>query len=179
MVKNDYYSYRRKIKSGDLLVWNKGAGNLLDTVSLFLIKLFTLSEYVHVGIAWRVAGRLFVIEATMGGVRITPLSKRAEFFHLPMGIKWLKSYDSFLLDKVGNSYSIMSVIKGYLGLYVNTKDAKWQCVELANSFYKYTGIDFNDIFTPAKLVTAILKDGGNIFYVSGKRVNKTKGVSDG
>ena len=172
MARHDYYTYSRKIKSGDLLIWNKGAGGYINNASLFIIKLFTLSEYVHVGIAWKIASRVFVIEAAMDGVKITPLSKRHEFFHMPMGIKWFKTYDSFLLDKVGDVYSIQDAVRGYLGLFVDTEDRAWQCVELAVSFYKHTGLDLGDVYTPAKLVTQLLDLGRQMTYVNGRRANR-------
>jgi hypothetical protein len=166
---NDYYTYSRKIRSGDLLVWNRGGVGGLNTALMTIIKLFTLSEYVHVGIAWKISGRVFVIEANLGGVRIAPLNKRSEFFHVPMMVKWSKTYDSYLLDKVGDSYSIMDAVKGYLGLFVDTEDRNWQCVELAVSFYKHIGLDLGATYTPAKLVNELLNLGHQLIYVNGRR----------
>lgn len=165
-VKNDYYLYRRKIRSGDLLVWDKGSGGVFTGLILFFIKLFTLSEYVHVGVAWKTAGRLFVIEASLLGVRITPLSKKKSFYHVPMNLTWTKAHDCFLLDKIGHSYSIKDAIKGYFGTITPGEDDRWQCAELATVFYKHVGLDFGKSYTPAKLVKSVLADGYNMVYVT-------------
>ena len=150
----DFQDLRNNIQSGDLLIWSskeKTIGNLI----LILIRLFTLSEYSHVGIAWRVGEHLFVIEASMPEVRIVPLYKRRNFYHLPMNLTWSSEHSNRLLNYVGCRYSIVEAVRGYLG-QTNPRDDRWQCAELAVDFYKHAGIDFGLAFTPAKLVEAVI-----------------------
>jgi hypothetical protein len=156
---NDYYLYRRKIRSGDLLVWSHGSGGLINGIILTTIKLFTLSEYVHVGVAWKTAGRLFVVEATLDGVKISPLSKKGSFFHIPMNLKWTKEYDCLLLSKIGEPYSIHDAITGYLGILKPGSNDAWQCAELVHSFYAHIGLDLGNAHTPTKIVNNTLVKG--------------------
>ena len=79
---NHYANIRQHIKSGDLLAWSHRApwwASLRDC-KIALVRLFTRSEYCHVGIAWVLGGRVFVIEAVKPEVRIYPLSKLAPFY---------------------------------------------------------------------------------------------------
>ena len=166
MNKLKYSEYKKNIKSGDLLVWNKGEESFKSKLVLFIIRLFTLSEYSHVGIAWKVSDRLFIIEATIPRVRIVPLSNQDGFYHIPMKIKWKKAYTDYLLSRVGERYSLREAILGYLGK-TTPDDRHWQCAELANTFYKNVGTDFGDANTPSKLVKAILEQTeAELHYVS-------------
>lgn len=158
MDKPQYTNYRDTIRSGDLLIWSKGTNSFVGNILLFIIRLFTMSEYTHVGIAWKIGNRLFVIEANMPSVRIIPLSSFSKFYHIPMGIEWTNDIESYLLDKIGEPYSIKGAITGYFGS-INNTDGNWQCAELANMFYKSIGIDYGDAYTPSKLVKAILENG--------------------
>ena len=171
-MSNDYYLYRRKIKSGDLLAWDSGSGSIFNTITLFIIKVVTLSPYVHVGVAWKTAGRLFVIEAGLDGVKISPLSKKKNFYHIAMDVKWTTAHDCFLLNKVGESYSVSDAIRGALGLLESHYDHKWQCAELATAFYSYLGMDLGDSYTPAKLVDVLLTMGKTLVKVT--RVDKPR-----
>lgn len=156
MVKKvDYDMHRSQIRSGDLLVWSKNRSSKFSNFLLFIIKLFTQSTYAHVGVAWKIGNRLFVIEATIPQVRIVPVSKNDEFYHIPINIQWKKDYEIFLLDKIGLSYSVFDAINAFFGKRLE-KDDRWQCAELANEFYRSIGLDFKDAYTPSDLVESVL-----------------------
>ena len=74
-----YSEYRDQIKSGDLLAWSHRGFRSWHDFKVQAVRLFTQSEYSHVGIAWVVGGRVFVIEAVEPRVRIFPLSKLGEY----------------------------------------------------------------------------------------------------
>ena len=158
-----YVQHRSQIRSGDLLVWSKNPRNKLSNLLLFIIKLFTQSTYAHVGIAWKVGKRLFVIEATMPQVRIIPVSEREEFYHIPLNIEWKKDYEVFLLDKIGLDYSVFDAINAFLGKRLE-KDDRWQCAELANEFYRSIGIELGNAYTPGDLVESVLETQGTSIY---------------
>lgn len=150
-----YEEHRNQIKSGDLLIWDKGSGSLISNFLINLVRFFTRSEYGHVGIAWKVNKRLFVIEAVIPHVRIIPLSSKDVFYHVPMSIEWSEESESFLLSKVGLEYSIIDCINAYIGR-TSTDMNKWQCAELACEFYRYSGIDIKRAYEPGLLVKTIL-----------------------
>lgn len=160
-----YCDYRNKIKSGDLLAWDKGRKGFIAGLLMKIVKLATGSKYCHVGIAWKSGGRLFVIEATPPAVRLTPLSVIKSFYHIPMKIRWLSKYNDYLLDKIGLKYSIKDCIRAYFGKLSPDND-EYQCAELACEFYKSIGIDLGESYEPGILVKAvILKRNTNIVLV--------------
>jgi hypothetical protein len=81
-----------------------------------------------------------------------------------MNISWTKAHDCFLLDKIGDSYSVKDAIKGYFGI-LKADDDRWQCAELANVFYRHIGLDFGNAYTPAKLVQSVLDEGYGLVSV--------------
>ena len=118
-----YMEERPKIKSGDVLAWS--SPGFINS----LIKGATQSTWTHVGIAWVVGGRVFVLEAfPRNGVRIQPLSKELPFYHLRSDkFKWTKDMEAYALERVGESYSVLEAIRGFFG--VTKKDSKWECAE--------------------------------------------------
>lgn len=149
-----YSEYKEQIKSGDLLAWStKGVHSFMDIVTN-IIRVVTQSEYEHVGVAWVISGRIFVIEAVFPNVRIRPLTQRSPFYIVPMNIEWDQSKEEFLLSKVGASYSIWKAITSvFVKLPVNQE---WQCAQLANEFYKSCNINLGDSSTPADIVEQAL-----------------------
>lgn len=157
MTKCKYKEERYRMRSGDLLAWDKGRGSILSTLTTSTIQLFTGSRYGHVGVVWTFAGRVFVIEASPPAVRLTPVSTINEFFYIPTRLRWRRTYEEFLLSKIGLNYSIMDCIRAYLGI-LNTKDNdSYQCAELACEFYKLTGILKDNRYEPGLLVDAIIE----------------------
>ena len=145
-----YYDYyKTEIESGDLLAWSSTA------IELKIVQLFTLSSFDHVGIAWRVDGRLFVIEARPPEIRIYPLSKLRPFYHVPMHIDWSEDYTEYLLEHVGDPYSRWEAIRAFFN--ISKKDNHWQCAEFANSFYSRVGLDIDFGLTPRSVVDAAIE----------------------
>src|SRR3990172_2868969 len=70
----NYKSHRTSIKTGDVLVWSHRKISSWYDFKIMLIRLFQMSEYVHVGVAIVMGGRVWVLEAVSPGVRFVPLS---------------------------------------------------------------------------------------------------------
>jgi hypothetical protein len=147
------------IQSGDLLVWSKDKRSTISNVYLNVIRFATSSEYAHTAIAWRINGRLFIVEATMPNIRLIPVMVDDEFFHIPMGLEWQNESEEYLIDKLGLLYSLFDAMRGYLGITLEN-DRKYQCAELCKEFYELHGIVLGNSFTPAKLVNDILENYG-------------------
>lgn len=151
----NYNTYRQLIKSGDILAWTNKKWDTFADVLVQGIRIATRSEYSHVGIAWVVGDRVMVVEAVPPLVRIYPLSKLLPFYHVELDIKWSPYFDEKLLAHVGEKYSILQAMESFF-----TKppsDNKWQCVELADDFYRSIGINLGSDFTPSSLIESILK----------------------
>lgn len=151
----NYEDHRPNIRSGDLLIWSKDPSSSFRNFLLDVVRFFTKSEYGHVGIAWKIGGRLFVIEATIPRVRIVPVSDLSSFYHVPLRMRWKREYEDYLLEKVGAPYSMRDAIRAYFTDSVEN-DGTWQCAELANRFYSRVGIPMGNAFTPAKIVERLL-----------------------
>jgi hypothetical protein len=151
----NYEQFRGQINSGDVLVWtHRGWGSWYD-IQLQLIKMATRSEYCHVGVAWVVGGRVFIVEAVVPKVRIYPLSKEVPFYHIPCGDDyWNDSVEEYALSKIGEEYSKLEAIKGGINTLRTGENDFWQCSELVNSILVKGNIfkDGDVISTPSAVV---------------------------
>lgn len=163
----EYKEARKKIKSGHLLAWS---GN---TFFSNLIKFFTKSFITHVGIAWKIGGRLFVIESIEGvGVRIFPASRLTPFFWIYSTDgeenKWTDEIEETALKRVGEKYSIIGCIKALLGRPLK-KDKNWQCAEFSSYILELLGYDAKGYTIPDNLVKKMLGAKGILIEVTKKK----------
>lgn len=150
-----YDEYKDNIKSGDLLAWSTTSLRTWHDLVGRTIRVFTQSEYEHVGIAWVVAGRVFVVEAVHPCVRIYPLSRLRPFYIVHMGVTWREELEAFLLSNVGSPYSILAAIKSYFKPL--KADGEWQCAELAMSLYQLDNRNYGEDYTPSGLIRNVLE----------------------
>jgi len=90
--------------------------------------MMTRSEWSHTGLAWVIAGRVFVIEAVGSGVRIFPLSRAGNFTLVRRGI-FTGAQEEFALAQVGKRYSKLDALRSFFGASDAT-DGRWFCSEL-------------------------------------------------
>ncbi len=160
-----YQDVRENIRSGDVLVWKKDRLSFMSNLFLKVIRFFTLSEFAHVAVAWRVGSRLFAIEATQPFVRIFPISGYDEFYHIPLNLKDIKEDNiNFLLSQVGKTYSLKGAIRAYFDLPLDYSDNAWQCAELTGEFLRRVGIEISGT-TPSDLVEDLLLDGYSVTLI--------------
>ena len=162
----DYSDARIDIQSGDLLAWS---GH-----SFFsrLIKMFTASSMTHVGIAYRLGGRLFVIESIVGrGIRLFPLSRRIPFFWIRPSNRdysWNPIVEETALKKIGEKYSFKECIRALFKRRLK-RDAYWQCAEFASYILSLEGYKTNGYNIPHTLVQKMLDEKCVIVKVSKKK----------
>ena len=117
-----YAAARRRIRSGDLLAWShRGWGSWYD-LQIQAVRMFTRSEYCHVGLAWNVGGRMFVLEAVSAGVRIFPLSRLMPCYWLPLAAAWDGTVEEIALAHVGERYSKWQAVLAGLGMLRQGED---------------------------------------------------------
>lgn len=121
-----YAKFRPLIKSGDLLAWSgtSSFGNL--------IRRWTGSSYSHVGIAWVIGDRVFVLEALDGrGVVISPLSNRLSCYHIETRTNWTVTMEAkaLALQLIGKPYSYLDALRA--GLHLKPRSGGYQCVKYA------------------------------------------------
>lgn len=152
-----YAQAREQIQSGDLLAWShRGWGSWYD-IQIQMVRVFTQSEYSHVGVAWVTAGRVFALEAVQTGVRIFPLSRLLPFYWLPMGASWESEVECWALQQVGEPYSRWQAVLAGLGLLRAGEDNIWQCAEYAQEVARRQGTPLPSKATPADLVWAAMR----------------------
>ena len=148
-----YSDLRSRIQTGDVLAWSEG-GSWLSwrNVQLNLVRMGTMSDYNHVGLAYVLAGRVFVVEAVVPEIRIFPLSKELPFYYIPTPFRLNEEQEAKLMGRVGLPYSKWLAIKS--AFTKNTEGEKeWECAKLVNE----TLTDFDPGFdllndTPAATV---------------------------
>jgi len=151
------YSYaKRRIKSGDILAWS-GSSFFSNTV-----KVLTKSQYSHIGIAWRVNGKLLIVEALEGkGVRIFPAYRKTPFYFLKRSkFIFTKRMEQKMLSHIGDNYSWFGCVRGWLG-FKTRKDNRFQCAEFVNYILNVG----EKCETPVKIVTYLIENGARLYFV--------------
>lgn len=162
-MKNNYIDLRSTIKSGDILVWTNRKIEKISDITLQVIRLFTKSDYTHVGIAWVVEDRIFVIDAVMPVVRIYPLSRLLPFYLIQTNVNWNKEVENFALSTIGEKYSIKQAILSLVNK--PNLDDNWQCAELVHEILMKCNIDLGESYTPSDIVYNALKNSYNLKLV--------------
>jgi hypothetical protein len=147
-----YENVRSKIKSGDVLAWTHRSWRTWYDIQIQLVRIFTQSEYSHVGVAYVVADRVFVLESVSSGIRQQPLSAEIPFFWLPTGSLWTDDTLVAAMSKMGQSYSKW---EGILSLWRKIKPGsndKWECAEYTNFILQNAGINIDCRNVPSEVV---------------------------
>ena len=122
-----YSRAREQIKSGDILLWTHRSWASWYDIQIQFVRMGTQSKYCHVGIAWKIADRLFVLEAVGSGIRIYPLSATVPFDVIARD-DWNEEHEIKALSVIGEKYSKWEAIKGLFGL-TSVDNHKWECAE--------------------------------------------------
>lgn len=149
-----YSEARKHLKSGDLLAWSHARWRSWYDIKIQLVRMFTRSEYCHVGVCWCVGGRVFVLEAVSAGVRIFPLSRELPFYWIPLRAAWESEVEMWALRQVGEPYSQWQAVLAGLGLLKVGEDSIWQCAEYTAEVLRRAGIDVGIGATPTAVVAS-------------------------
>ena len=159
-----YKHARPLIKSGDILAWSHRGVHSWHDLKVWFVRMFTRSEYSHVGTAWVVGERVFVIEAVMPLVRIYPLSKLGDFYHLGMGAYWRRATEALALSFVGHQYNQLQAMQA--PFITPPDDDRWECAELVAAIARQDSIDLGVVYTPSEVVLAAQKRGAAMTLVT-------------
>lgn len=158
-----YSEARATIRSGDILAWSHRGIKSWHDLKIWFVRMITRSEFSHVGTAWVIGDRVFVIEAVMPLVRIYPLSKLGEFYWLPMSAPWMPETEALALSRVGDEYSQLQAMRAPFSK--PPADDLWECAELAAAVAASDGINLGEVFTPSAVVRAAQERGSNLRLV--------------
>ena len=147
------------IQTGDLLVWSKSSRKKCFPFDYMkVVRLFTLSNYGHVSVAWVENSNVLHVEAVQPRIQKTVLPPSEGLYIIPMGLNLSgKDMSEFFSDKIGLPYGILDAFRAWAGWTLRDEE-KWQCAELALEFYRAIGIDLPDALTPSELVRTIMRE---------------------
>lgn len=163
-----YLEARDQIKSGDIIALSRGGWGNFHDILVNCVRIFTKSTYSHVGIAWVIGGRVFIVDAVVPKIRIFPLSKEVPFYWLPTPFKWNDTVEEKLLERVGEPYSRIEAIRAFISKNTNGERV-WECAKLVNRTMMVFDPGFDDINdTPACTVEYLQsKHNCPLIYVDG------------
>ncbi|MCA3067478.1 MAG: hypothetical protein ING73_11225 [Rhodocyclaceae bacterium] len=161
-----YSQARATIKTGDLLAWSHGSLRSWKDFQVMLVRMFTRSEFSHVGIAWVANGRVFIIEAVGAGVRIYPLSREVPFYLCRKPTYLDQRAIDFLFERIGAPYSKIQAVLAGLGILTKGADDIWQCAELVLDALSRDVDSLGDInATPTAVVKQAMRQWGALEYI--------------
>lgn len=148
-----------EIETGDLLIFSDDGDSWLSKIILYVVRLFTRSEYGHVGIAVKKDDKLFVFDASIPFIRLRPIEDTDSFYFVHMETPL--DLTNMLHEYLGLKYSMSDAIRAYLGLTTKT-DGRYQCVELVKEIYNRNGLVFKESkLTPSAFVDSLLSSNTN------------------
>lgn len=160
-----YADARPLIKSGDILAWSHRGWRTFHDIKIQMVRFFTQSKYSHVGTAWVIGDRVFVLEAVQPLVRSFPLSKLLVdgCDWIPLNAPWRDATLTFAVWCVGDPYSQLQALQSFNGQ--PPVDKKWQCAELCRSIAELDGIDLGPRAVPSSVVDYAIIAGGSLHTI--------------
>jgi uncharacterized protein YycO len=138
-----YSDARKNIKSGDVLFFTCDKVRSFSDLKDKIIMWWTKSKYYHTAIAWVIDGRVFMLEAVPGGVRMFPLSKELPVDWVSVPKYWNKKIAEWSISHLGDPYSQKDCALEFFKILKNGSNAEWQCAEFAGYILKMGGV-FDD-----------------------------------
>lgn len=152
------------MQSGDILAFSHDEWASVSDLETQAVRFFTRSEFSHVGVAWVIGGRVFIIEAVVPKVRIYPLSKLLPFYWIPMRRELSDAAVEAALSIVGEDYSKIEAIRGYFGTN-SEENHLWECAEEVKFVLRKNGITLPGRATPTQVVRDAMGLGNPLIMV--------------
>lgn len=152
---------RRDIRNGDILAWGEGGSSGVNAFWLKLIMAVTGEDFGHVAVAWRAfdghgSDELFASEANMPRIGLKRLTQHSQYYCIPMNLEWKEDHRHWLLSKMGLTYGYLDALRAGFGL-TTSDDRRYQCIEYADDFLNFAGLETGKKRTPGAFVKDILK----------------------
>ena len=166
-----YSETRQEFQSGDLIVLSHYKWTSWYDLQVMAVRLFSATEYCHIGVCVVLGGRVWVAESVSPVVRFIPLSNYAEdgFYVIPTRTVMQEGELEFLLSKIGKAkYSKWQAIKAYLKRLKLGADDEYECAEYAICARRLSGLDVGPVAVPANVVKQAMKQGMRMYYVEGQ-----------
>lgn len=162
-----YDQIRPLIKTGDLLAWSHSGWGSWHAIQVSLVRMFTQSEFSHVGLAFVVYDRIFVLEAVSSGVRIYPLSRALPFYLVSNPKELSTPALEWAFQYIGNEYE--SKWRMVLATFIDIdlkNNHRFQCSEYVNGILTMNDQEITVIDTPSAIVEAAMQHWGSLQYIT-------------
>lgn len=160
----NYDQARPLIQSGDLLAFSHYTLRDLYDLQIQIVRCATQSEYSHVGIAYVMGGRVWLIESVVPKVRMIPLSNVLQdgpFYWTPLGTPLSDAELEFYCSEMGvGDYSKLEAVQAQLGRLDIGANHDWECAELVISGRRRSGLDLGPKAVPTDVVRAAQRRPG-------------------
>lgn len=158
-----YTDVRPLIRSGDMLAFNHGDWNTIDGIKTQVVHMATRSTYSHVGLAWVVGGRVFVLEAVKPSIRIFPLSLSGPFYLLNMNAPWTPETEEYALLHIGYPYSELNAMEAF---FVSLPEGDVsECAAYVHEVLLRDGINLGLRATPDAVILQAQRQGASLLYI--------------
>jgi len=165
-----YSDARPLICSGDLIAQSTGSWLTWKGVKINFVRMFTRSTYSHVGIAWVVGGRVFMLEAVSPKLRIYPMSSIGDFYLIPLNANWSEAVEELALSKVGVNYSQATAVKSFF-ILLDADDVR-QCAAYVLNILRSAGINLGTKAIPDDVVLKAMQAGATCVLVTQKELHE-------
>lgn len=161
-----YSEFRANIKTGDLLAFSNTTWSSWHDFQVHVVRMATESEFSHVGIAYVVNDRVFVLEAVSQGVVQTPISEYKTFFHASNPELLSQVALDFAFAKMGTPYEskILMVLNQIINLRLN-RNSRLQCSEYVNGILCANKQWLTSTDTPTAIVMKAMMSWGSLTRV--------------
>ena len=150
---------RAAIRSGDVLAWSHSKWRSWYDFKVQMVRVFTQSEYCHVGLAWVIAERVFILESVTAGVRLFPLSKELPCYWIPTSLDWTEQGEEFALAQLGEPYSQFQAMLAFFDKDDKSDQSIWECAKYVQAVLAKLGVDLPGRATPSAVVLDLQRRG--------------------
>lgn len=167
----DYAQLRSSIKSGDLIAVSHYKWASWYDLQVQAVRFGTQSEYSHVGMAWVMGGRVWVIESVTPVIRLVPLSLMAAdgFYWAPLNTDISAPELEFALARIGaGKYSKWQAVLAQLRRLRIGSDDLWECAEFIIACRRLSGVDLGAKATPSAVVRSAQDSGAPVYFIQSK-----------
>lgn len=163
----NYVEARPMIKTGDLLAFTHTELKSWYDFQVQVVRMATKSEFSHVGIAYVIYDRIFVLEAVSAGVRMFPLSRALPFYLVSNPILLKDSALEWAFARIGDRYEnkIKMVLAELFDIDLK-HNKRLQCSEYVNAILAANDQEITKIDTPTAIVKAAMEKWGALTYVN-------------
>lgn len=163
----NYTDARPMIKTGDLLAFTHTEMRSWYDFQVQMVRMATKSEFSHVGIAYVIYDRIFVLEAVGTGVRMFPLSRALPFYIVSNPKPLTDTALEWAFARIGDKYeNKLKMVIAQLFRIDLKHNKRLQCSEYVNGILAMNNQQITNIDTPTAIVKAAMEKWGALTYVN-------------